>query len=265
MKLGPLVGAGVRSHVYALDSKRVVKVPRVGTPDSWIRKEAEFTASVHALGVPVPAVHELTIHGGRAVVVYERIYGPSMWASVAGQPSSAHAMGQMLADLQLALFVRPAPMTFPRQRDRLACKIRMSTNALGAEFDALVASLPSSSDALVLCHGDLHPGNVILSPSGPIVLDWFDVSRGIALADVARSSILMGAGGRIYSSLRHFVPLDHVALRAVHDSYLEVMRDRLPVLDETRFLKWVQVGAAARLAEGVGTDDLLRLAQLPDG
>ncbi|MBX3287086.1 MAG: phosphotransferase, partial [Actinobacteria bacterium] len=42
-------------------------------------------------------------------------------------------------------------------------------------------------------HLDLHPGNVICSPHGPVVIDWANALRGAGEIDVALTWILMGA------------------------------------------------------------------------
>jgi aminoglycoside phosphotransferase (APT) family kinase protein len=39
-------------------------------------------------------------------------------------------------------------------------------------------------DAMLL-HRDLHPGNVILSPGGPVVIDWTNAAAGDPAVDVA--------------------------------------------------------------------------------
>ena len=38
----------------------------------------------------------------------------------------------------------------------------------------------------------MHPANVVLTAEGPVVIDWIDATLGNALADVARSAIIMG-------------------------------------------------------------------------
>lgn len=265
MMLGPVIGRGVRSTVHALGSNRVVKVPLPSTPDAWIRSEAEYSAVVRTLGLPVPEVHHLAVHEDRLVVVYERIHGRSMWSSAVDQPSTATAMGELLAELHLQVIATTAPMMLPRQRDRLASKIRLAASELGDDAERAHSLLPHPSSPLRLCHGDLHPGNVILSPSGPVLLDWFDASRGVALADVARSSILMGAGGRAASSMPHLLPTDRGVARALHDSYLGTVGDRLAMFDHRDFFDWVRLEAAARLAEGFPPGDLLSLWREPGG
>jgi thiamine kinase-like enzyme len=48
------------------------------------------------------------------------------------------------------------------------------------------ADLPAPlGEGTSLVHLDLHPGNVLLTASGPVVIDWPNAGRGSGLADVA--------------------------------------------------------------------------------
>lgn len=58
-------------------------------------------------------------------------------------------------------------------------------------LDELIDSLPATLDALAACglpatlvHGDLHQGNVLDSPQGPVALDWGDAGVGHPLFDL---------------------------------------------------------------------------------
>jgi aminoglycoside phosphotransferase (APT) family kinase protein len=42
-----------------------------------------------------------------------------------------------------------------------------------------------------LAHFDLHPDNVLLSPRGPVVIDWSNASRGDAADDVALTWVIL--------------------------------------------------------------------------
>ena len=57
----------------------------------------------------------------------------------------------------------------------------------------------------VVLHGDLHPLNVLLPASGPVVIDWSNASRGPAGADVADAWLLLAAadpgGGVLHRAL----------------------------------------------------------------
>jgi aminoglycoside phosphotransferase (APT) family kinase protein len=53
-----------------------------------------------------------------------------------------------------------------------------------------------------LVHLDLHPGNVVLTASGPMVIDWPNAARGDGLADVAYTWVILTTS-RPEASLLH--------------------------------------------------------------
>ena len=164
-----------------------MKVPDPSTPSGWILSEAEYTEAVRAVGAPAPRLLGVEEIAGRVASVWERVEGTSMWQHVVDRPDRSAELGRMLADVQLALFELVPPVTLPNQRDRLASKIRRSAATVDASLARALDLLPAPVAAPRLCHGDLHPSNVILSGDGPMIVDWFDASRGDPIADVARS------------------------------------------------------------------------------
>lgn len=56
-----------------------------------------------------------------------------------------------------------------------------------------------------LVHFDLHPDNVLLSPGGPVLIDWTNARAGDPDADVALTWLIAetsaGLGGRIFARL----------------------------------------------------------------
>ena len=247
-QLGELIAVGGRSLVYAWGDDAVIKVPLPTTPDSWIRYEASYAEAIHATGASVPRVLGVETVDGRQASVFERVHGRSMWSAIAEQPSQAAAFGRQLAGLQLALFDVVPPMSLPAQRDRLRCKIR--NTAMAAEpLARLALILATSSDGPPrLCHGDLHPGNVILGAKGAVIVDWFDVSRGHALGDVARTSLLLGRGR--HEQVPHLPSAPPGVLRELHDAHLAEICTHMDI-DEADLEEWRAIGAAAQLAEAV--------------
>jgi aminoglycoside phosphotransferase (APT) family kinase protein len=43
----------------------------------------------------------------------------------------------------------------------------------------------------VLCHSDLHPGNVIMTAQGPRLIDWLGAARAPAAYEIAQCHVLM--------------------------------------------------------------------------
>ena len=120
-------------HAWGRDA--VAKVPLPGTPDTWIRSEAEFSTAVHTVGAPVPEFLGFEQHEGRLVSIYRRARGSLMWEGVLGSPERAEQFGADLAELQHQLAGLVPPVVLPRQGDRLRSKIRRAAAIVGPEVD----------------------------------------------------------------------------------------------------------------------------------
>lgn len=255
IRLGDLVARGTRSTVHAYGRGAVVKVPDPSTPGSWIHFEAQYTEAARVAGAPAPRLLGIEQIGGRPASVWERVEGTSMWQHVVDRPDRGPELGRLLANVQLRLFALVPPVTLPRQRDRLVSKIRRAASedpSLAGALDLL----PDQADPSRLCHGDLHPSNVILGRGEPMIVDWFDASRGDPVADVARTTLtLLGEGG---STPRHLPGCDRATLGVLTEAYLSRLRAQLAIADDL-FARWRAVNAVARLAEGVPPSALLEV------
>jgi thiamine kinase len=253
---GNLVARGTRSTVHEYGRGAVVKVPVPSTPESWIRYEAEYAEAARAVGAPAPRLLALETIDGRVASVWEHIDGPSMWQQVVDTPDRGPALGRLLADIQVDLFALVPPVTLPRQRDRLVSKIRRTAATVDGSFARALELLPPQTRPLRLCHGDLHPSNVILARDGPILVDWFDASRGDPIADIARSSLtLLGDGA---SPPEHLPGADRATLEALTGAYLARLHDVLEI-DDGILARWQAVSAVGRIAEGVASGPLLEV------
>ena len=255
-RLGDVVARGSRSTVYAWGRGAVVKVPDPGIPEGWIHSEAVYTAAVRDAGAPAPRLLGVEHVDGRAVSVFERIEGVSMWEEVRDRPERSATHGRLLADLQVSLFALVPPISLPSQRDRLMCKIQRAADDVDASLAMASSILPCPTTAPRLCHGDLHPGNVIMSPAGPVIIDWFDVSRGDPVADIARTSLLLLPEAEACPA--HLPGAWTGPLVALAAAYFERVTRRI-VVDGDRLERWRAVEAAARLAEGVSQGALLAI------
>jgi aminoglycoside phosphotransferase (APT) family kinase protein len=152
---GP-IAKGRDADVYALGGGRVLRRYRRPGPTE---RERLVMAHARAHGYPVPRVYDST----GTDMVMDRLNGPSMLADLARRPWRLRRHARTLADLHRRLHTIPAPADLPAP--------------LG-EGDGLV-------------HLDLHPGNVVLTASGPMVIDWPNAGRGDGLADVAATWVIL--------------------------------------------------------------------------
>jgi Ser/Thr protein kinase RdoA (MazF antagonist) len=254
--LGDVVARGSRSVVHAYGHGAVVKVPKPATPGSWIEAEAAYVQAVRAVGAPAPSLLGMERVFGRPASVWERVEGRSLWQEVVDRPDRSADVGRRLADVQLALFELLPPVTLPDQRDRLVSKIRWSTANVDASLARALELLPVRTSTPRLCHGDLHPSNVIVSRDGPVLVDWFDASRGDRVADVARSLLTLLPHGATTPS--HLPGSDPSTLAVLTQAYLSRLEESLDIAPAV-LSRWEAINAVARLAEGVSREPLLEV------
>ena len=153
-----LLAQGRAADVFDLGDGTVLRRYRI---DHDTEREARVMARALEAGVPVPRVHR----SEGADLVMDLVPGPTMLEDLSARPWRVAAHARLLADLlELVGGVR-APDWLPNP-------------------DGVPAG-----DALL--HLDLHPMNVILSPSGPVVIDWTNAGRGDADFDSSYSDVLM--------------------------------------------------------------------------
>ncbi|HUQ62087.1 phosphotransferase [Lentzea sp.] len=142
------LASGQDSDVFIRSDGLLVKRTRTGRD---LRIEAEMMVYLSSHGIPVPRVHDVSADE----LVMQYVPGPRMSEEIGRRPWLAGGLGRDLADLHHRLDVIAAP------------------DFLSGEGDLL--------------HLDLHPGNVVLGPEGPVVLDWASATKGDRRLDVALS------------------------------------------------------------------------------
>ncbi len=187
---GVLIGRGRTAEVYAWGDGRALKLYYEGWPADEAEREAHKARVVYDSGAAAPAVDGVVTVDGRHGVVYERVDGLSLLNQTTAQPWTLIRSAHLLAELHAHMHTCRVS-GLPSQRTRLEKEIRaahpLSATLKHEALDAL-AQLPDDD---VLCHGDFHPDNVVMSRRGPVILDWVTATSGHPLADVARTSLLM--------------------------------------------------------------------------
>ncbi len=250
---GSLLATGRTSDVYALGSDSVVKVPRLGVPGHWAAVEARIARSVHSLGLPTPEVHDVVVVDGRDAIVFERIYGPSMWDMLCDDPRRLPELTDLMIDVQRKINAIDNPDGVPDLLKRTRTKIEEAELLTALERDQVVGmadDLPAGSS---LCHGDLHPGNILMGPGGPVVIDWFDAGVGHRGADTVRTSLLIRPSAAA-GQPSHLPGASVALLNGLHQRYLSGVAMTAGATG-VELLRWERVLAAGRLAEQLDDND----------
>jgi aminoglycoside phosphotransferase (APT) family kinase protein len=190
--LGEKIGEGVAADVHAWAPGQVVKLfkPGVSTRLSW--HEAQVTRAVFAAGAPAPEVFGVFTLEGRFGIVLSRFDGPTLLQLTRTGAMTRGQAGAILAALCLAVHKTPPPPNVLPLRDWLGAWLRGSSGRLPQHIaTGVLALIERLSPGDELCHGDLHPGNVIMTAEGPRLVDWSHAVRAPAAFDLGQSHIIL--------------------------------------------------------------------------
>jgi Ser/Thr protein kinase RdoA (MazF antagonist) len=214
--LGEKIGEGATADVHVWSPGQVVKLFRAGVSPGLGRYEARMTRAAFAAGAPAPEVLGEVVVEGRFGMVLPRLDGPTLQQLLLSDAMTREQLGAVLAALYRAIHATPPPQDIPFLRDWIEAASRRSGDRLpgpiAAGVLALIDRLPPGDG---LCHNDLHPGNVIMTPEGPRLIDWMCAARAPGVFDI----------GRCHVTLTELVPEDadpeppRAILAAVESAY----------------------------------------------
>jgi aminoglycoside phosphotransferase (APT) family kinase protein len=188
------IAAGRTAEIYAWQDGTILKLFYEWCPRRWVDEELRVARLVQAAGLAVPVPGDAVEINGRVGLVYERVDGPSMLDAMEQQMFvTLWRSARQMADLHVAINDCAVP-GLPSFKDGLARAVRLAEWLPDDLRPAVLQRLESVSDGDCLCHGDFHPGNIVMTKRGPIVIDWMTAARGHPTADVSRTLLLLRMG-----------------------------------------------------------------------
>ncbi len=152
-----LIGSGRDGEIFDLGDGNVLRRFRDGRSQE---SEAALITHLHSLGYPVPEVKS----ADGPDMIMSLVKGPTMLDDLASHPWRLRTHARTLAELQLRLHMIMAPKWLRH-----------------------VPGWPGES----ILHLDFHPANVMLSPDGPVVIDWTNAHQGPAWLDTCYTEVLL--------------------------------------------------------------------------
>lgn len=245
--LGAPIALGRTAEIYSWGDGHILKLFRDWCPRAWTDYEARISHIVEDARLPVPAIGDIVEINGRRGLVYERVDGPSLMHTVERRLWTVRSAACLLADLQVSIHAQSVP-ELPSYREGLARDIG-SAKALPDDLkQAILDRLASLPDGDVLCHGDFHMENIIMTARGPVIIDWMTAKRGHPLADVARSLLLATVG--VPTSGGPPLWLLDIVRGQFRAAYLKRYVQRTQA-DRAQLAAWQPIIAAARINENV--------------
>jgi aminoglycoside phosphotransferase (APT) family kinase protein len=189
MKKGKQIAEGRTALIYEWGENKIIKIFKPEFSHDLARLEYERALASQKTGYNVPKVYEILDYEGSPAIIYQKVNGIEMTVEFQQNPWSIFKLSRTCARLHLEMHQRTTD-EMPSQRELIIWKIKHAHH-LNDENKAIVLkyfdTLPEDNK---LTHNDFHPGNIMLTKEGPIIIDWIDGHSGHPLADVARSFVI---------------------------------------------------------------------------
>lgn len=207
-----LIAIGYTAEVFEYKEDKVLKLFKAGYPLEQIQREFNNTVIMNKICVHTPKAFEIVEHEGRHGIVFQKNIGVDLLSEYLKNPSDEKVAAEILVNLT-----------------DIQKKVLLEETTEGISYKNYLewfgydaSNLP---DGNFICHGDLHPGNIIRTKDGELCLiDFMNVCRGPKEYDVARTYVLLTE--------------NNPAAEAVGKKYLELME--MSLLQIEPFLGAVQ-------------------------
>lgn len=187
MNLGNMVGMGNTANVYEWEDGKVLKLFHQGYPDEAILKEYHNAMAIKDMTFAKPKVYEMIIYEDKKGILYDKVEGIALtdWIMNTGDIEKG---ALYMAELHKEI-LQNSISGIPSYKDFLRNLIPASLTK--DKQEELLQLIDKLADTDVLCHGDFHPGNILILEENTCVIDFMNLCHGSILYDIARTVYLV--------------------------------------------------------------------------
>jgi uncharacterized protein (TIGR02172 family) len=239
------IATGGQAEIYDLMNGKILRL-MLKTEDSFlVDYEYQSMQIAKKSGLLVPEVFDKVQVGDRPGLVMERIDGLTLTKLFQKKPHLLFNRTKELSKIHFNLNKIKAP----DQLSDLKKEIRRHTDksvVINVECKEFVYDLLNQlPDGDRLCHGDFHPGNILMKNGDPYIIDWCAATKADPIADVAHTYLLFRNVPRISGSSNISFKMLKIAGLLSANIYLKTYQEKYSI-DPNQFSKWLLVRAAQR-------------------
>jgi uncharacterized protein (TIGR02172 family) len=184
-----IIGEGNTATVYEWEEGKVLKLFYQGYSERAIEKEFLNAMAIRNMSFAKPKAYEIIDYEERFGIVYDKVKGESLldWLMKTGDVQSCAVY---MAKLHKSI-LQNKTSEVPNYKEFLKHHIQNTQSINLNKREEVLQRIDKLPEGNALCHGDFHPGNILISNGHTIVLDFMNVCHGDPLYDVARTIFLI--------------------------------------------------------------------------
>ena len=247
------IALGRTAEIYAWKNNTILKLFYDWVPARDAHHEASIHQKIQIHQLPLPKLIEETNLNGRAGIVYERVQGTDMLTVLFQKMWRLPSLIKQMAALQFQLHQVKVP-DLPTLKDKIRHDISNVPLLSQNEKELLLNQVDQLPDHQNLCHFDFHPGQIILTETGPVIVDWITACQGDPAGDIARTLILLKFAALPDPGFFKQT-LVKIISRWISRIYLNHLGKSDPQFDLKLIQTWMLPIAAARLSENITNEE----------
>lgn len=241
-ELGEIIVSTKKCDIHARNELEIIKLFGNGVARADVERAVRISTAIHDAGLAAAGVRPYLIECERRFgIVFDRAHGSTLLELNYRHPARIASLAALLAEQHRQVHRVRDARGLPAQKRILAEKLRRARPLSDKALAFLLALLDTLPEGTAVCHGDFHPGNVIVGADATVVIDWADATLGNHVCDVARTWMLLKFGGNNNWIARLYCEL---AAKFYARSYL-----RNSPVEKGEWANWKLVNMAVRLNE----------------
>ncbi|MDF2944092.1 MAG: aminoglycoside phosphotransferase [Herbinix sp.] len=188
MNYGKVIGVGNTATVYEWEDSKVLKLFYQGYPKEAVEREFQNSKAINDMDFAKPKSYEIIICEERMGIIYDKVDGEALvdWVMKTGDVQEcAIYMAKLHKEI-----IQNRISDVPNYKEFLRYHI-INASSTPTKKQEVLQILDKLPEGTTLCHGDFHPGNILISDGHTMVIDFMNVCQGDYLYDVARTVFLV--------------------------------------------------------------------------
>lgn len=248
-----LLATGGEANIYEVNQNQILRV--IYKKESKADKIENIVFPILEQNkIHVPHIYEYLLVDNKNAQLMERIDGPELLTEWIKHPFFEKKQTDEFSNMHYGILQIETDNSIPSLNEFLNyffenVKIDLDENKL-KQIRSMFQELPAKQN---ICHGDFHPGNILVAKDQKVIIDWSGVHTGNPISDVANTYLLMTYVPQMpnQSMVLHSI-LKKLGFRRA-EKYKKKMEELLH-FDDLEFEKWLVVMSLFRMYCGLPSE-----------